>query len=305
LLAPRKEHDSYYLCHALSSPRGKQIFEKNLNGSALQEIPIATLRKIPAPIPPLPEQRAIAGVLGDVDALIGALDRLIAKKRDLKQAAMQQLLTGQTRLPGFKDQWKEWSISQVAPRIIDYRGRTPLKLGMDWGNGDIPALSARNVKMGYIDFDEETYYGSEALYKRWMTNGDSQRGDVVVTTEAPLGNVALIPDDRRYILSQRAILLKVDAQIAVNQFLLQAMISRAFQNTLLENSSGSTATGIQRKRFERLSLRLPPVPEQTAIASVLSDMDSELSALEERLHKTRLLKQGMMQELLTGRIRLS
>ena len=158
--------------------------------------------------------------------------------------------------------------------------------------------------MGYIDFEEETYFGSEALYKRWMSSGDAKRGDVVITTEAPLGNVALIPDDRRYILSQRTILLQINPERGVCEYLLQLMLSKPFQNLLSENSTGSTATGIQRRRFEKLEVFLPSVPEQTAIAEVLSDMDAELAALEQRLDKTRDLKQGMMQELLTGRTRL-
>ncbi|MEN9676520.1 MAG: hypothetical protein RIS76_2416 [Verrucomicrobiota bacterium] len=201
-------------------------------------------------------------------------------------------------------EWEVRPVSQIALKIIDYRGRTPLKLGMDWGGGDIPALSARNVKMGYIDFEEEAYFASESLYKRWMTNGDAKKGDLLMTTEAPLGNVALIPDDRKYILSQRTILLQINPEVALSHFLLQAMSGIAFQRLLSDNSSGSTATGIQRKRLEKLELILPSVPEQNAIAAVLTEMDGELAVLEQRREKTRALKQAMMQELLTGRTRL-
>ena len=264
----------------------------------------AALRQMPIPLPPPTERRAIVAAVADADALLRGLEHLIAKKRDLKQATMQQLLTGHQRLPAFHGEWEILSISELSLNIIDYRGRTPRKLGMEWGGGDIPALSARNVKMGYIDFEEETYFGSEALYKRWMSSGDAKRGDVVITTEAPLGNVALIPDDRRYILSQRTILLQINPERGVCEYLLQLMLSKPFQNLLSENSTGSTATGIQRRRFEKLEVFLPSVPEQTAIAEVLSDMDAELAALEQRLAKTRDLKQGMMQELLTGRTRL-
>jgi type I restriction enzyme S subunit len=255
-------------------------------------------------LPPLQEQRAITEALSDVDALLGALDRLIAKKRDLKQAAMQQLLTGQTRLPGFSAPWAARTVLGVTVKIVDYRGRTPRKLGMDWGGGDIPVLSAGNVKMGYIDFSEEAYLGSDELYERWMTNGRARKGDVVITTEAPLGNVALVPDERRYILSQRTVLLQIDPQVATSKYLLYALSGSAFQKLLVDSASGSTATGIQRKRLEKLELHLPPVAEQDAIAAVLASSDAELSALEQRRDKTHALKQGMMQELLTGRIRL-
>jgi type I restriction enzyme S subunit len=251
-----------WLSYLLSSTPYKTRIRGLATGTSgsMKNIAKNSLLAMPIPYPDRDEQCAIAGALSDVDALIGALDQLIATKRNLKQAAMQQLLTGKKRLPGFHEEWKAWAISRIAPKIIDYRGRTPLKLGMEWGRGNIPALSARNVKMGYINFEEETYYGSEALYRRWMTNGDARRGDIVITTEAPLGNVALIPDDRRYILSQRTLLLQVDPEIGASQFLLHAMTATAFQNLLTENSSGSTATGIQRRRFEKLELSLPPLP---------------------------------------------
>lgn len=200
--------------------------------------------------------------------------------------------------------WETPAIIDVAPKIIDYRGRTPRKLGMDWGGGDIPALSARNVKMGFIDFDAECNLGSESLYKRWMTNGDASRNDIVFTTEAPLGNVALIPDDQRYILSQRTILLKTDSARVYSPFLFQLMRSDRFQQLLAENASGSTAQGIQRKRFETLRIACPPVVEQHAIAAALSDLDALLAGLDRLIAKKRDLKQAAMQNLLTGQTRL-
>ena len=210
----------------------------------------------------------------------------------------------QTEVGVIPQDWETPSIIEVAPKIIDYRGRTPRKLGMDWGGGEIAALSARNVKMGFIDFDEECNLGSEALYKRWMTNGDTERGDIVFTTEAPLGNVALIPDDQRYILSQRTILLKTDPARAYSPFLFQLMLSDGFQELLAENASGSTAQGIQRKKFETLRVACPPLPEQRAIAAALSDADAALAGLDRLIAKKRDLKQAAMQQLLTRQTRL-
>ena len=200
--------------------------------------------------------------------------------------------------------WEVLPISQVSQNIIDYRGRTPRKLGMDWGGGGIPALSARNVKMGYINFEDGTYFGSEALYKRWMTSGDAKKNDIVITTEAPLGNVALIPDNRKYILSQRTILLKINPERGISGYLFQVMMSQAFQNLLSANSTGSTATGIQRKRFEKLTVSLPPPPEQREIAGALSDVDELIGALDKLVAKKRAIKKAAMQQLLTGKTRL-
>ena len=108
----------------------------------------------------------------------------------------------QTEVGVIPEDWETDTLLSISCQIMDFRGRTPKKLGTEWGGGDIPALSAGNVRMGFVDFKEECYFGSEQLYRRWMTKGDLAKDDIVFTTEAPLGNVALVPDNRRYILSQ-------------------------------------------------------------------------------------------------------
>ena len=211
----------------------------------------------------------------------------------------------QTEVGVIPEDWELETLLNVSDQIMDYRGRTPKKLGFEWGGGEIPALSAGNVKAGYIDFDAECYYGSDELYRRWMTRGDIKKGDILFTTEAPLGNVALVPDDRRYILSQRTVLLQVNSEIASSRYLFQSMLSDAFQRVLADYSSGSTAKGIQRKKFEQLYVALPPTKaEQEAIAEALSDADALIESLEQLIAKKRQIKQGAMQELLTGKKRL-
>ncbi len=210
----------------------------------------------------------------------------------------------QTEVGNIPEEWDTDNMLDISRRIMDYRGRTPKKMGMDWGGGDIPALSAGNVKKGFVDFNQECYFGSEALYRRWMTHGDVAKDDILFTTEAPLGNVALVPDNRKYILSQRTVLLQVDSQRASTKFLFQMMLSDGFQRMLADYSSGSTAKGIQRKKFEQLCVALPPLPEQRAIAVALSDMDTLLDGLERLIAKKRDLKQAAMQQLLIGQTRL-
>lgn len=158
--------------------------------------------------------------------------------------------------------------------------------------------------MGFIDFSQECYLGSETLYSRWMTRGDVEKDDIAFTTEAPLGNVALIPDDRKYILSQRTVLLKIDPRKAVSRYVFQLMLSEQFQKVLADNSSGSTAKGIQRKRFEQLKVVCPSLSEQSVIAAALSDVDALVGALQRLTAKKRDLKQAAMQQLLTGQTRL-
>ena len=215
-------------------------------------------------------------------------------------------------MPGYKqtdvgvipENWDVESMLGISQKIMDYRGRTPRKLAMNWGGGEIPALSAGNVRKGFIDFSAECYFGSEELYQRWMTQGGTEKGDVLFTTEAPLGNVALVPDGRKYILSQRTILIRCAPGKALNEYTFQLLLSEKFQRILLDYSSGSTAKGIQRRRFEKLQIALPKLEEQREIATALSDMDALLDGLDRLIAKKRAIKQATMQQLLTGQTRL-
>ncbi|MEB5666489.1 restriction endonuclease subunit S [Aeromonas veronii] len=305
------------------------LFQKYISdcatGSTAQGIKRATFEQMFVAVPlRLEEQTAIANVLSDSDALIDALEQLIAKKQAIKSATMQQLLTGRTRLPAFAlrpdgtpkgykpselgdipEDWFAATIHDITDNIIDYRGRTPKKLGMEWGGGNIPALSAGNVKKGFIDYQAECYFGSDELYRKWMTSGHARRDDIVFTMEAPLGNAALIPDDQMYILSQRTVLLQIARAKYNPTFIIHYFLSDSFQRYISDSATGSTAQGIKRTTFEKMYVAVPIcIEEQTAIATILSDMDNELQALTQKLEKARALKQGMMQQLLTGKIRL-
>ncbi len=200
--------------------------------------------------------------------------------------------------------WNTDTLLSISRQIMDFRGRTPKKLRMEWGGGDIPALSAGNVRKGFIDLRQDCYFGSEQLYCRWMTKGDLAKDDIVFTTEAPLGNVALVPDNRRYILSQRTVLLQVDADRISSRFLYQVMLSDGFQRMLADYASGSTARGIQRKTLEQLYVPIPSLDEQNAINAALGDVDELLDGLHQLIAKKRDLRQAVMQQLLTGRRRL-
>ncbi len=210
----------------------------------------------------------------------------------------------QTEIGVIPEDWKVMPFIQAVGSYIDYRGRTPRKLGLSWGGGDILALSANNVQMGRIDPDKEAYFGSEELYRKWMIQGECEAGDVLLTMEAPLGNVAQIPDSKRYILSQRVLLIKPRNWLH-RDFLTHYMKGFVFQKQLSLNSTGSTAKGIQRRTLDNISIGLPPTKaEQETIAEALGDADALIESLERLVAKKRQLKQGAMQELLTGSRRL-
>lgn len=227
-------------------------------------------------VPPAPEQRAIAAALSDVDELLGALDRLIAKKRDLKQAAMQQLLTGQTRLPGFKGEWE-------MKRLVDL-------CTMKSGEG-ITARSIDNVS-------PFPCYGGNGL--RGFTSHFTHDGKycLIGRVGALCGN--LLEVTGRFFASEHAIV--VTALDSVDVSWLTLALGPLRLNGRAESSAQPVLTV---SKLMPLEVAVPATKdEQTAIAQVLSDMDTELAGLEQRREKTRALKQGMMQELLTGKTRL-
>ncbi len=195
--------------------------------------------------------------------------------------------------------WDVWNIEEIIDNIIDFRGKTPLKIGMTWGGGDIPALSANNVEMGKINLEKETNYGSEALYKKWMNKGDTKKGDIIITMEAPLGNIAQIPDNKKYILSQRVLLFKTKKYLIYNDFFKNFLLSDLFQNRLKSYSSGTTATGIQQSKLLKLPIIVPPIPEQQQIAKILDTVDKAIAQTETLIAKYKRVKTGLMQDLLT------
>lgn len=195
--------------------------------------------------------------------------------------------------------WDETRLGEVLAALLDFRGRTPKKLGMDWGGGSIPALSALNVRMGSIDLSRTSHFGSDALYERWMTTGDPARGDIVLTMEAPLGNVAQIPDDRRYILSQRVVLLKTKQGVNPT-FLAHQMRAPEFRTELLANATGTTATGIRQSRLVELPVRIAPTLEQKRIADKLDALLARVDSCRERLDRIPTILKRFRQSVLAA-----
>jgi type I restriction enzyme, S subunit len=171
---------------------------------------------------------------------------------------------------------------------------------MEWGGGEIPALSAKNVCMGKVDLSRETYFGSDALYERWMTSGDPERGDVLMTLEAPLGNIAWIPDERKYILSQRVVLLRPRPSMVDKEYLGYQLMSEHFQSALVRNSTGTTAIGIQRAKLETIPVLIPrSLDEQRRIGAAINTINEAIAKTEAVIAKLKHVRAGLLHDLLT------
>jgi type I restriction enzyme S subunit len=266
--------------------------------SGMPKINRAELAGYTFALPPLPEQRAIAEALSDVDALLGALDRLIAKKRDLKQAAMQQLLTGQTRLPGFHG---EWDVAFLG-NLLTMKATYGIVTAGNFKNTGVPMLRGGDIKNGRIGSDLPLVSPEKSVeYSRTIL----KRDDVVIALVGYPGEAAKVPPTLEGANISRAVgLLRLNNKITPD-YLVSYLNSPVGKRMVLAPSAGSAQLVVNLAELNMLQFPLPPpLPEQTAIADVLANMDAELAALEQRRDKTRALKQGMMQELLTGRTRL-
>lgn len=272
----------------------------SLPSATPKKINLGPISDIRLPIPSLTEQRAIAAALNDVDALVDGLERLIAKKRDLKQAAMQQLLTGQTRLPGFSGEWEVKRLDQVAD-VIDphpsHRAPNEVSSGVPFvgigdldENGNIVGSKLRYVDRSILIEHSARYDLSEEL--------------IGLGRVASIGKVVCLkPLPEGYAISPTLGIIR--GRIVKRGYLLYALRSKFITDQFIRIMSGSTRSSVGMEVLRKLNVLLPPSPEeQTAIATILTDMDTELAVLESRRDKTRSLKQAMMQELLTGRTRL-
>jgi type I restriction enzyme S subunit len=271
--------NSTYLLYSLTSAPVRANLLRKIGGSTVGHAKVDDIRFLQLPLPPLSEQRAVAETLSDVDALLDAIERLITKKRDLKQAAMQQLLTGQIRLPGFQGEWEMTRLGEVAH----------IKTG------------SRNNEDKVADGIYPFFVRSEVVERIDSYSHDCEA--ILVPGEGRIGSIF------HYIHG------KFDAHqrvYAITQFkpdisgrFIHFYLSKHFGNWAMQNTVKATVDSLRLPTFLTFEMKVPStLAEQTAIAQVLTDIDAELAGLEQRREKTVAIRHGMMQELLTGRTRL-
>jgi type I restriction enzyme S subunit len=266
-------------------------------------------------VPPLPEQRRLSEILDAADEAIRQTERVIAKLRAVKAGLLHDLLTrgldehGRLRDPqAHPEQFKDSSLGKIPRKwgvaklggciefITDYRGKTP-----PYVDKGIPAISAENIGDGRIK--SITKYVTSEVYKRWLTRGYPLPDDVIFTTEAPVGEVALIPSDQTYLLTRRLIAFRPDVDRLRRRFLYWHLF-RLKQNGFWEAfTHGSTVPRILKPDILDHIIPLPDSSEQDAIAAVLDAHDVRIRAEEGELAKLRQVKRGLMDDLLTGRVR--
>ena len=295
--------DPLFYCYYFNSEVGRKKLKEIETGSTMKHLNVGDMKQIHVVAPPLREQTAIATALYGVDALVDSLDRLIAKKRDLKQAAMQQLLTGQTRLPGFSGEWEVkrlGDIGEVSGSGVDKKSHpdeTPVRL-----------VNYMDVyRLGFIESGNLDHWVTAQPHH--LRRCSVERGDVFFTpsseTRQDIANSSVAIEDvadAAYSYHVVRLRLKDNWDLKYSAY---AFKTRDFLNQAeMICDGGGTRYVISLGKFRAMTLPVPPISEQEAIGKILFDMDLEIKKLQGQREKTAALKQGMMQELLTGRTRL-
>lgn len=290
-------HVPALICQYVLSAHGQRQIDSFQAGGNRQGLNFAQVRAIQLPLPHTKaEQEAIAGALSDADALIESLEELIAKRRQIKQGTMQELLTGKTRLPGFTGEWE-------VKRLGDAADTDPEALSSNTDPGfAFKYIALEDVEMGSLrGYTELLFSGAPSRARRKL-----RQSDVLVSTVRPNLKAHLLfeLEDDAWICSTGFCVVRCRKPLSHPGFVLNQMFSDHVNRQINSLLAGSSYPAISSTDVRALEIPFPPYDEQTAIAAVLSDMDAEISALETKLQKARQIKQGMMQELLTGRIRL-
>ena len=306
LRAKQDQSVPYFLFSHLFSEGVNDQIDKILSGSNYPAINSRDVKLIEIPCPPnVAEQRAIAKVLSDVDGLINALHALIAKKRAIKQATMQQLLTGKTRLPGFTTPWQTKQIGELIHLISSGI------YGLETQDGQLIGMPvATTVHIDLNDRFNEKQMDIRYFTEQQIAHYSPQEGDLIVVKSSgsaasiQTGKIGYVSADRvrSFIFSNFLMLLR---PIGCNpQFLFYQLTSGRVKQMLPQLVEASTYPNLRINDYLEVQIPLPTKEEQLAIVNVLSDMDTEITALEHRRHKTIAIKQGIMQQLLTGKVRL-
>lgn len=262
------------------------------------------LEEIKFNFPPISEQQKIAKILTSVDEVIEKTQAQIDKLKDLKTGMMQELLTNGIGHTEFKDspvgkipaEWEVKTVESVLSKIIDYRGKAPPKSEIG-----VPLITAKNIRNGFIN-QEPREYIYEDQFDSWMVRGMPLSGDVFITTEAPLGNVAKVPN-YKFAIGQRVLTLRPN-EFVCTEFLLFILQSEKFKKELDLQSTGSTVAGIKQSTFRKVLLPVPSIDEQIKISESLNSIVRRSDVIKDKLQTFKSLKKALMQDLLTGKVRV-
>lgn len=305
-----------YLNYVIADTVVQKQIQETIVGGAIPTLSQKQIAGFNIPLPSSTEQQRIANVLSDVDTLIANLEKLIAKKKNIKQGAMQELLTGKKRLPGFapaKPTYKQTELGKIPTdwEIIFIKRNYFLKGRIGWQGLKASEFKTEGPYLvtgtdfvnGRVNW-ETCYHITEKRYEEDPAL-HVQLNDLLITKDGTVGKVAYIDKKPEKVsLNSHLLIIRPLRDFLNNKYLYYVLNSPFFETYFNQVQTGTTMASLSQAKISEFSYPLPSFNEQTAIANILSDMDAEIATLETKLAKYRKLKTGMMQQLLTGKVRL-
>jgi type I restriction enzyme, S subunit len=304
---PSKQVDKDYIYHFLKQDILLDFVEKLSQRSSGQTgVDLQQLKGYPIALPPNEEQTAIATALSNTDDLIENLKKLISKKKNIQQGVIQEFLTGKKRLTGFNDKWEKRKLGEIGKcfRGVSYNGEIDLSISDD--KNTIRLFRSNNIQDSNIMYSDLQFVNE----KRVLEHQLMQNMDILICmangSKSLVGKSAIFK--KRELLDYTfgafmGVFRMVDLK-ANKLFIFYNFQSNNYRNHIEVLLSGSSINNLKPSDIESIEIPYPSSEEQIIIANILSDMDTEIQALEQKLHKYSMIKQGMMQQLLTGKIRL-
>ena len=288
--------DNTYLNFYLLTPDfQRNLFEKS-SGGTVQGIKGSVLHQQEICFPKFDEQAKIGSYFQSLDNLITLHQRKCESLKKVKKSMLQKMFpkngesVPEIRFAGFTDDWEQRKLGEVCD-YVDYRGKTPKKT-----ESGIFLVTAKNVKAGYIDYESSQEYISEDDYEEVMHRGHPKLGDVLITTEAPCGNVAQV-NREDIALAQRIIKYRGHKNIIDNTYLNFYLLTPDFQRNLFEKSSGGTVQGIKGSVLHQQEICFPKFDEQAKIGSYFQSLDNLITLHQRKVEKLKNIKKSMLQKM--------
>lgn len=271
-------------------------------GTSIKGVTTDEVKNTSIALPPIKEQEQIATVLSEIDELISLTEKQISKKKAIKQGAMQELLTGKRRLPGFSGEWETRTLHEISNEMVDGPFGSNLKTEHYTTERQVRIIQISNI-------GEAGWNNANVKYTTFIHAVELQRcivqpGSILIAKMMPAGRAIICPDNEKsYILGSDVVKVVPNSSVD-SRYLVYATKSRFYLDQIADDTQGSTRARTSVSKLRKTAILFPEKDEQIAIADILSEMDMEIAALEGKIAKYRQIKQGMMQQLLTGKIRL-
>ena len=297
------EFDEEFIYWFLRTNHYQKSIVNSSTGSTVRHTSPNRIREYTFYCPRIEEQKAIASILTAFDDKIELLQTQNKTLEEMAQTIFVEWFGKFSVNEELPDGWRVEELDELLELIIDYRGKTPLKLGLDWSENGIPAISAKSIKNGKIVRRDAMNFGSEELYSVWMKD-ELEKGDVLLTSEAPLGEMYYFNDDTKYILSQRVFALRVNKKIT-SEYLFHYLFSEKGQALLQARASGSTVEGIRQSELRKVEIIVPEKEILHKASKIFKTVFDKIFINEEQIQSLVNTRNELLSRLMTGEIRVN